>query len=82
MQRIVFYSFLVGDVEDPEIYAAVPLGAFMATEKGLWIKENCPDPVYVIRNDPSTYGVRVFVYGDVEDKFATEYYLKWNKEEY
>jgi hypothetical protein len=67
----------MGDVEDPELYAAVPLGEFMSTEVGQWIKKNCADPQYIIRPDPSTFGVRVVVYGEVEDKLATEYYLKW-----
>jgi hypothetical protein len=69
----------MGDVEDPELYAAMPLGEFMSTEKGQWIRDNCADPQYIIRPDPATFGVRVIVYGDVKDQSATEYYLKWNK---
>jgi hypothetical protein len=69
----------MGDVEDPELYAAFPLSEFMATEKGQWIKQNCPDPQYIVRADPRTYGSRVIVYGMVDDRSATEYYLKWNK---
>jgi len=71
----------MGDVDDPEIYAALPLGEFMATEKGQWIKANCAEPQYIIRPDPHTFGTRVIVYGEVEDKLATEYYLKWNQQE-
>ena len=79
MIKIIFHSFGIGDPEDPEIYAAFPLGEFMDTEKGQWIKTNCADPLYIIRPDPNTYGQRVFVYGDVEEKLATEYFLKWDK---
>jgi hypothetical protein len=57
------------------------LGEFMETEKGKWIKSHCKDPCYIIRPDPNTFGVRCIVYGDVEDKSATEYYLKWNNVE-
>jgi len=71
----------MGDVDDPEIYAALPLGEFMETEKGQWIRANCTDPQYIIRPDPHTFGTRVIVYGEVEDKLATEYYLKWNQQE-
>ena len=67
----------MGDVEDPELYAALPLGEFMHTEKGQWIRDNCQDPQYIIRPDPHTYGTRVIVYGEVEDQAATEYFLKW-----
>jgi len=71
----------MGDVEDPELYATLPLGEFMATEKGQWIRENCADPQYIIRPDPNTYGNRVIVYGEVEDKSAVEWILRWGQYE-
>ena len=67
----------MGDVEDPELYAALPLGEFMDTEKGQWIRNNCRDPRYIIRADPNTYGIRVIIYGEVEEAAATEYFLRW-----
>ena len=77
MTKITFHTFGIGDVEDPELYAALPLGEFMDTEKGQWIRANCRDPQYIIRPDPHTYGTRVIVYGEVEELAATEYFLKW-----
>ena len=68
----------MGDVEDPELYASMPLADFMTTEKGKWIKDNCADPQYIIRPDVNTYGNRVFVYGEVDERLATEYYLRWD----
>ena len=79
MTKITFHTFGMGDVEDPELYAALPLGEFMDTEKGQWIRDNCPDPQYVIRPDPHTYGTRVIVYGEVEDKQAVEWILRWGR---
>lgn len=78
MQKIIFHSFSMGDVDDPELYAAFPLSEFMDSEKGQWIKSHCTDPCYIIRPDPATFGVSCIVYGLVEDKSATEYYLRWN----
>jgi hypothetical protein len=77
MVKINFHSFGMGDVEDPELYAAFPLSEFMETEKGQWIKFNCKDPKYIIRPDNTTFGNRIIVYGEVEEKLATEYFLKW-----
>ena len=71
----------MGDVEDPELYAALPLGEFMTTEKGQWIRDNCADPRYIIRADPNSYGIRVIVYGEVEDKSAVEWILRWGQNE-
>jgi hypothetical protein len=79
MQNIVFHSFGMGDVEDPELYAAEPLYQFMQTEQGRWIKKNCSDPQYIVRPDANTFGQRVIVYGELEDRLATEYLLKWSK---
>ena len=67
----------MGDVEDPELYAAIPLGEFMSTEKGKWVRNNCLDPQYIIRTDPHSFGIKVFVYGNVEDKQAVEWILRW-----
>ena len=77
MTKITFHTFGMGDVEDPELYASFPLGEFMDTEKGQWIRDNCRDPQYIIRPDPHTYGTRVIVYGEVGELAATEYFLKW-----
>lgn len=79
MVKIIFHSFGIGDPADPEIYAAIPLGEFMETEKGLWIKANCEDPQYIIRPDAAMYGNRVIVYGTVDDRAATEYFLRWDR---
>ena len=77
MIKITFHSFSMGDVDDPELYASLPLGEFMATDTGQWIRANCRDPQYVIRPDPHSYGTKVSVYGEVEEPAATEYFLKW-----
>jgi len=79
MQKITFHSFGMGDVEDPELYAAEPLYQFMQTEQGQWIKANCSDPKYIIRPDANTIGQRVIIYGELEDRLATEYLLKWSR---
>jgi hypothetical protein len=69
----------MGDVEDPELYAAEPLYRWQQTEQGQWVMEHCSEPQYIIRPDPNTFGTRVIVYGEVEDGLATEYYLKWQQ---
>lgn len=78
MIKITFHSFGMGDVDDPELYASIPLAEFMETEKGQWIKANCLDPQFIVRPDAHYYGMRVIVYGEVEPKAATEYFLRWD----
>ena len=43
MTNLKVHEFLVGDVEDPEVYAALPIMQFMDTEKGIWCKEHSDD---------------------------------------
>ena len=79
MQMLTFHSFTMGDVEDPEIYAAVPLNEFMESKKGQWVREHCADPMYRVQPDGMSWGHRIVVYGTVDDKSATEFLLRWAK---
>lgn len=43
MKTIVAHSFLVDDVEDPDVYAAEPLWEWQTSEAGKWAMENCSE---------------------------------------
>jgi len=77
MAKIKFQSFSMGDVEEPESYAYRILNEFMLTDKGLWISANCPNAEYTLEQDGFNWGLLLTIHGEVEDKLATEYYLKW-----
>lgn len=82
MKRIVFHTIRLGDVEDPEIYAAEPMFKWQDTEQGQWVMKHCSDPLYRISPDPATFGFRVDIFGELEEKTAVEYLLRWNREQY
>jgi hypothetical protein len=67
----------MGDVEDPELYAAEPLYQWQQTKQGQWVMEHCTDPQYIIRPDVNTFGHKIIVHGELEDRLATEYLLRW-----
>jgi len=46
----------MGDVEDPYLMAAFPLGEFAHTEKGKWVEENVLDRVFYCQPDPNHFG--------------------------
>jgi len=79
MQKITFHSFSMGDVEDPELYAAQPLYEWQQTDQGQWVMKHCTDPQYIIRPDVNTFGHKIIVHGEIEDQLATEYLLRWGK---
>jgi hypothetical protein len=67
----------MGDVDDPEIYAAMPISEWQGTEKGQWVMKHCPDPQFRIGQDYKSWGSKVSIYGPLEDKDAVMYVLKW-----
>jgi hypothetical protein len=79
MQKITFHTFNMGDVEDPELYAAQPLYEWQNTVQGQWVMAHCNNPKYIIQGDAHSWGNKVVIYGDVEDQLATEFLLRWSK---
>ena len=78
MKQYVFHTFSMGDVEDPEIYAAMPISEWQGTEKGKWVMKHCKDPQFRIGSDAYNYGHQVSIYGPLEEKDAVLYILKWS----
>jgi hypothetical protein len=57
MKTIVAHRFTVGDVEDPDIYAAEPLWKWQNSEAGKWAMENCAEtPSWHRVMDPAIFG--------------------------
>lgn len=77
MQKVVFHSFRMGDVDDPEIYAAMPIHEWEQTEQGQWVMKHCTDPVFNMHPDAYSWGHTVVISGELNDKDATFYRLKW-----
>jgi hypothetical protein len=77
MKEYVFHSFKMGDVDDPEIYAAMPIMEWKATSQGRWVMDHCADPQYRFRQDPQSWGHRVELFGELDDKHAVVFLLKW-----
>lgn len=78
MQRLELHSFRLGDVDDVEIYAAQPIYEWQKTEAGKWCMEHAKDLHFNTDLDPYSYGYKVTIVGNLEDKLATEYLLRWN----
>ena len=74
---MIFHEFTLGDVEDPEIYAAGPLYAWQNTEKGQWVLEHFKDTAYRIGVDQNSFGYKVTVYGNLSQQDATYFTLKY-----
>ena len=77
MRKITFHSFSMGDVDDPELYAAAPIWDWQQTEQGKWVMSHCADPQYSVGPDVNSFGYRVRLYGQLDDQDAVFFELKW-----
>ena len=76
--KITFHSFSMGDVDDVDIYVAQPIDEWQQTDQGRWVIAHAQDLRYYTSTDPSTFGYRITIRGELEQKAATEYFLRWN----
>jgi hypothetical protein len=77
--RIIAHQFGLGDVEDPEVYAAQPIYEWEQTEQGKWLKEHSYKQMeWKIAINYDTYGYKVIISAWLEDKDLTYYTLKWS----
>lgn len=78
--KITVYSFKMGDVDDPEIYAAEPICNWQETEAGKFVMANAVDiPTYYSYPNPMGYGYQFDIVAELESKKLSEFYLRWGK---
>jgi hypothetical protein len=76
--KTILHEFSMGDVEDPALYAAFPLGEWERSEAGQWAMRNCVgEPVWNMSLDPHNYGYRVIISGDLLPHDHTYFRLKF-----
>jgi hypothetical protein len=78
IHKIVVHRFRLGDVEDPDLYAAEPLYDWQQSDPGKFVMEHAIDkPTWHRHLDQSTYGYRYAIVAELEMKKLSEYYLRW-----
>ena len=79
IHKVVVHTFGVGDVEDPDLYAAEPLHKWEHSEKGQWIMANAVEtPIWQRTPDVAMYGHRYAVIARLRDKDLTWFKLKYS----
>jgi hypothetical protein len=80
IHKVTVYQFRVGDVEDPDLYAAEPLWKWQESEQGKFVMEHAVDkPIWHRRLDTQSYGHEYAITAELESKKLSEFYLKWGK---
>lgn len=78
IKTVVVHRFNLGDVEDPDLYAAEPLWQWQQSEKGQWVLEHAVDqPEWKRWTDAESYSYKYVITAKLIDKDYTYWCLKW-----
>jgi len=78
VKELTVYSFTLGDVEDPDLYAGEPLLKWQESEMGKWVMSHAVEtPVWHRMVDAATYGHKYVIRAKLAGKDLTYFYLKW-----
>jgi hypothetical protein len=81
IHKIVVHTFRIGDVEDPDIYAAEPILDWEKGEVGRFVMKHAVENNITWQRelDFETYGYRYAIIAELPGARATEYYLRWGQ---
>ncbi len=80
VREIVVHTFTMGDVEDPDLYAAEPLWKWQQSEIGQWIMTNAVEtPSWHRIPDTMQYGYRYEIRAKLSGARLTEWLLRRGK---
>ena len=78
VHKIVVHSFTMGDVEDPDLYAAEPLLKWQNSDQGQWVMAHALEtPVWHRHQDYHLYGYRYAITAKLMGRDYTYWALKW-----
>ena len=69
----------MGDVDDPDLYAAQPLWEFEKSEKGQWVMAHALEsPIYNRFIDQMYYGYKYKISARLTEQDITYFLLRWH----
>lgn len=81
IHTVVAHRFRMGDVDDPDLYAAQPIWEWQQTEAGKFIMSRAVDtPEWHRYLDPLSYGYNYAIVAKIKDVDYTFWCLKWADE--
>lgn len=74
------HEFNMGDVEDPDLYAAQPIYEWQQSDVGKWIMEHAVEKPFWHRTvNPYTFGFTYYIVARLKEQDQTYWALKWRK---
>jgi hypothetical protein len=80
IHKVVVHRFQMGDVEDPDLYAAQPMYDWEKSEAGQFVMKHAEDAPEWHRNiDHTSFGYQYAIVAELEKKKLSEFYLRFDK---
>jgi hypothetical protein len=81
IHKVIVHQFRIGDVEDPDLYAAQPLWEWQESEMGKFVMaKSVEPPVWHRQADPMNYGYQFAVEAFLKGADYSFWVLKWGNE--
>jgi len=81
VHKVIVYRFRMGDVEDPDLYAAQPLWEWQESEMGKFVMEKSVEtPIWHRQADVVNYGHEYAVEAFLKGSDYSFWVLKWGNE--
>lgn len=78
IHNVTVHRFTMGDVEDPDLYAAQPLLDWQNSEMGKWVMSHAMEsPVWHRQPDMLQYGYQYAITAKLRGRDHTFWQLKW-----
>jgi hypothetical protein len=75
---VLVHTFKLGDVEDPDIYAAGPIWDWQQSAAGCWVMEHAVEkPYWTRRTDYQSYGYEFKIVARLSEADAVFFKLKY-----
>lgn len=76
--EVVVHTFSVGDVEDPDLWAAEPLWSWQESEQGKWVMAHAIEtPIWQRIIDQNLWSYKYKITAMLPEKDYTFWVLKW-----
>ena len=80
VKTVIVHEFSMGDVDDPDLYAAQPLYDWEKSDQGQWIMKNaCDTPTWYRLADPLSMGYKYQIRARLMGPALTEWLLKYGR---
>ena len=79
---VVVHTFNMGDVDDPDLYAAQPIYEWQQSDAGKWVMEHAVEQPFWHRvMDPMLMGYKYHIVARLKEPDELYWTLKWKQEQ-